>query len=160
MEEAARFHVWHERLGAPRQPDRAAVEALDRGRGFCVVGDAGSGKTSTLAAAALGTDDFSVRRIPLRLSITGSEAAQKANDVRYLAGQLVRVMALVSAEAEDLVDDAAATGQASSAAVTWRAQAGLELSGYRARFASARRTSTSSAPRRRSSTSLRTQRAL
>jgi SpoVK/Ycf46/Vps4 family AAA+-type ATPase len=126
MEQAARFHVWHRRLGVGEPADDQAVEALERGRGFCVVGASGSGKTSTLAAAALGADEVSVRHIPLRLSVTGAQAAEHANDARFLAGQLVRVISMVSGEAEKLVDDAAASGTATGAAVIWRAQAGAK----------------------------------
>jgi len=55
FDELARFHIWHSRLGISDPADKACAEALAQGRGIAIEGPPGSGKTSTLAAAALGT---------------------------------------------------------------------------------------------------------
>lgn len=124
FDSAARFHVWHSRLGIAKAPDTSVVEALARGRGIAVVGPPGSGKTSTLAAAALGTDGFAASHVPLTLSVSGREVVARAHDPRYLTERLVRAVARVHAEATELVDDAAPTGTATRAASTWKAQVG------------------------------------
>ena len=126
FDDAGRFHVWHRRLGISNPADDIAVAALEIRRGVAIVGASGSGKTSTLAAAALGTDEHSLPHVPLRLSASGELAAKHASDPRFLAGQLVRSIAQINSEVQRLVDEAAASGTASAAAATWRAQLGTE----------------------------------
>jgi hypothetical protein len=125
FEAAARFHVWHSRLGLTEEVDRKAQEALAARRGFVVAGPSGSGKTSTLAAAALGTDGYERSYLAVKLSISGGvEVTDRANDPRFLAARLVRAIAQLSSDAERLVDAAAPSGTASGAVKTWRAQLG------------------------------------
>lgn len=130
FDDAARFHVWHRRLGIAEPTDDAAVGALSLGRGMAIVGDSGSGKTSTLAAAALATDGVSQPHVPIQLSASGELAAVNANDPRFLAGQLVRSVAQISAEAERLTDEAVARGTATRAAVSWKLQLGTRSANF------------------------------
>jgi hypothetical protein len=124
FDDLVRFHVWQSRIGVSTPADDAVRNALARSRGIAVVGPPGSGKTSTLAVAALDAGGIAHRHVPVTLSVMGSDVAARVNDPRYLAERLVRAVTLVDTEAADLVDDAALSGTATRAAVTWRAQVG------------------------------------
>jgi hypothetical protein len=119
---AARFHVWHSRLGLAAEVDRQVQDGLRAGRGFVVVGDSGSGKTSTLAAAALATEGFEQAHLPLRLSVSG--VADNSYDPRFLASRVVRAIAQVSDQAQQLVDRAAPEGTAAGPAGMWKVRVG------------------------------------
>lgn len=128
FEAAARFHVWHSQLGLPVHVDRKVQDALAAGAGFAVVGASGSGKTSTLAAAVLGADGFALGRLPIKLSVAGTDAAERAHDPRFLAGRVVRAVAQIADEAAGLVDAATSGGTATSGARTWVFQLGTTSS--------------------------------
>jgi hypothetical protein len=121
---SARFHVWHSRLGLAQQVDKRVQQALRAGRGFAVVGASGSGKTSTLAAAVLATEEFEVPHLPLRLSVSG--LTDNVSDPRYLAYRLVRAIAQLVSEAQQVVDRAAPVGTTVGAGSTSRLQIGAK----------------------------------
>jgi hypothetical protein len=124
FDDLVRFHVWQRRIGVAEPADDAARQALARGRGIAVVGPPGSGKTSTLAAAALDPDGIGHRHVPLPLSVMGGDLLSRVSDPRYLAERLVRAIAQGQDDAEHLVDDAASTGTATRGADTWTTQLG------------------------------------
>ena len=124
FDDLVRFHVWQSRIGVAEPADDAAREALARGRGIVVIGPPGSGKTSTLAVAALDPEGLGLQHVPLPLSVMGADIVTRVADPRFLAERLVRAIARVSSEAQELVDDAAPTGTATRAAATWSAQLG------------------------------------
>jgi len=124
FDDLVRFHVWHSRMGVDEPADDAVRGALARGRGIVVVGPPGSGKTSTLAAAALDPDGLGVQHIPLPLSVMGADVADRVNDPRYLVERLVRAIGRVIADAREVADDAAPAGTVTRAAASWSAQLG------------------------------------